>query len=221
MRKLFILSAVIIIILFLIKRNDMTWRQSFLKTIYPLIMLKGKWFPAKKDVQLNTQQAKPVSSLYDLTTVNNHGDTVLLSSFRGKKLLIVNTASNCGYTAQYDELEKLYRQYKDKLEIIAFPANDFKEQEKADDAAIEKFCKLNYGVSFPLMKKAVVVKTDTQHPIFKWLSDAAKNGWCNQVPIWNFSKYLIDENGVLLGFFSQNVSPGDGKLVGLIGVSSE
>lgn len=220
MRKLFILSAVVIIVLFLIKRNDMTWRQSFLKAVYPLIMLKGKWFPGKTDIQLNSKQVNASSSVYDFSVINNHGDTVSMSSFKGKKLLIVNTASNCGYTAQYDELEKLYRQYKDKLEIIAFPANDFKEQEKGDDASIEKFCKLNYGVSFPLMKKVSVVKGENQHPVFQWLSDAAKNGWCNQQPTWNFSKYLLDENGKLLGFFSQNVSPADGKLVGLIGVTS-
>lgn len=199
----------------------MTWRQSFLKTVYPLIMLKGKWFPGKTDIQLNSKQIIAPVSLYDIRVINNHGDTVALSSFKGKKLLIVNTASNCGYTAQYDELEKLYRQYKGKLEIIAFPANDFKEQEKGDDASIEKFCKLNYGVSFPLMKKVHVIKGENQDPVFQWLSDAAKNGWCSQAPTWNFSKYLVDENGKLLGFFSQNVSPMDAKLVGLIGVSSE
>jgi glutathione peroxidase len=221
MRKLFILSAVIIIVLFLIKRNDMTWRQSFLKAVYPLIMLKGKWFPGKTDIQLNPNQTNAPVSLYDISVITNHGDTISLSSFKRKKLLIVNTASNCGYTAQYDELEKLYRQYKDKIEIIAFPANDFKEQEKGDDASIEKFCKLNYGVSFPLMKKVHVIKGENQDPVFQWLSDPAKNGWCNQQPTWNFSKYLVDENGKLLGFFSQNVSPADGKLVGLIGVSSE
>ena len=207
MKKLLLIIAIIVIGLMLIKRKDMTWRQSVLKTLYPLIMLKGKLFPAKNDIQVNENHKQPVNSFYALRAVNNQGDTVDFARFKGKKVLIVNTASDCGFTAQYDDLEKLHKKYKDKLVMIAFPANDFKEQEKKDDAAIAAFCKINYGISFQLMQKSHVVKGAEQNPVFRWLSHAEQNGWCEQQPVWNFSKYLIDENGVLTHFFSQSVSP--------------
>ena len=112
-----------------------------------------------------------------------------------------------GFTGQYEELENLYRENKDKLVILGFPANDFKEQEKKDNADIASFCKINYGVSFQLMQKSQVVKGAAQNPVFQWLSQPAQNGWCEQAPLWNFSKYLIDEQGVLQGFYSQMISP--------------
>ncbi|MES2002919.1 MAG: glutathione peroxidase [Bacteroidota bacterium] len=207
MKKIILVSVVIIAVLFLIKRKDMTWRQSILKTVYPLIMLKGKLFPGKNDVQVNTDKAQPAVSFYSLKAISNKGDTIDFSAFRGKKILIVNTASDCGFTGQYDELENIHQQYKDKLIMLAFPANDFKEQEKKDDAAIAEFCKINYGITFPLMQKSHVVKGADQNPVFAWLSNASQNGWCNQQPVWNFSKYVIDENGVLTHFFSQTISP--------------
>lgn len=185
----------------------MTWRQSVLRAVYPLMMLKGKLMPGSKDIQENREQALPPVSFYSLTAVSNRGDTVDFARFKGKKVLIVNTASDCGFTAQYGELETVYRQYKDKLVILAFPANDFKEQEKKDDAAIEEFCKVNYGVSFPIMQKSRVIKGPGQHAVFQWLSNPALNGWCNQQPTWNFSKYIIDEKGVLTHFYSQHISP--------------
>lgn len=207
MKKLILAFVVIIAILFLIKRKDMTWRQSILKAAYPLIMLKGKWFPNKIDVQVNTNNVQPTVSFYSLATITNKGDTLDFSTLKGKKVLIVNTASDCGFTGQYDELEILHQQYKDKLVMIAFPANDFKGQEKKDDAAIAEFCKVNYGISFPIMQKSHVVRGAEQNPVFAWLSNATQNGWCNQQPVWNFSKYIIDENGVLTHFYSQMVSP--------------
>ncbi len=207
MKKGSLIILVIVLILFLIKRKDMSWRQSILKTIYPFIMLKGKWFPGSKDVQVNKEGKQPVHSFYGLKAVNNHGDTIDFNRFSGKKVLIVNTASDCGFTGQYEELEKLYQQYKDKLVMIAFPANDFKEQEKKDDAAIAEFCKVNYGITFMLMQKSHVIKGLQQNPVFQWLSYSEQNGWCEQDPVWNFSKYLIDEQGILTHFFSQRVSP--------------
>lgn len=212
MKKTIIILALILIALFLIKRKDMTWRQSILKAIYPLIMLKGKLFPGAKDVQVNKDGKQPINSFYALKAVNNHGDTVDFSQFKGKKVLIVNTASDCGFTAQYDELEQLHQQYKDKLVMIAFPANDFKEQEKKDDAAIASFCKINYSISFPLMRKSHVIKGTEQNPVFEWLTNASQNGWCNQQPVWNFSKYVINEEGVLTHFFSQIISPTNKKV---------
>lgn len=207
MKKLFLLLAVILLTLFIIKRKNMTFRQSFLKALYPLIMLRGKLFPNEKSVQLNKQNIQPLHSFYDLKAVGNNGAAIDFATFKGKKVLIVNTASDCGFTGQYDELEKLHQQYKDKLIILGFPANDFKEQEKGDDAGIAEFCTINFGVTFQLMQKSHVVKSTEQNPAFVWLSHKEQNGWCEQQPVWNFSKYLINEEGVLVGFYAQTVSP--------------
>ncbi|MBC7721289.1 MAG: glutathione peroxidase [Pedobacter sp.] len=185
----------------------MTLKQQLLKQLYKLIMLKGKLFPSAFDTQKNELQVAGLQSFYDLTTTANNGSAINFAEFKGKKIIIVNTASNCGYTAQYDELETLYRQYKNKLVVLAFPANDFQNQERGNDDTIAQFCRLNYGISFPLMQKSSVVKGDNQNPIFKWLSDDSYNGWCHQQPTWNFCKYIVDENGNLTHFFSQNISP--------------
>jgi glutathione peroxidase len=185
----------------------MTPRQRILKVIYPLIMLKGKLIPSKIDVQKNVLQATGISSIYNLELVLNNGATIALSKYKGQKLVIINTASDCGYTGQYDELESVFTEYKGKVMMIAFPANDFQNQESADDHTIAQFCRMNYGISFPITQKTTVIKSANQHPIFQWLSSKEKNGWCRQAPIWNFCKYVINEEGILTHFFSQNISP--------------
>ncbi len=187
----------------------MTWRQSLLKSLYPVIMLKGKIFGNSSDIKLNTAGAVATQSFYALHALKNNGDSLNFEELKGKKVLIVNTASDCGFTGQYDELEQLHRQYGDKLVILGFPANDFKDQEKKSDTAIAEFCKINYGVTFQLMKKSSVVKGAGQNPVFNWLSNPQANGWCNHQPVWNFCKYIIDENGVLKAFYNQMVSPLD------------
>ena len=207
MKKTLIAIVILLVAALLVKRKNMTWRQSILKTLYPIIMLKGKLMGNKSDILLNTGKAVPQQSFYDLTAVQSNGDTILFSSFKGKKVLIVNTASDCGFTGQYDELEALHQQYGNQLVILGFPSNDFKQQEKKSDDEIAAFCKINYGVSFPLMKKSVVGKQSNQHKVFEWLSNSAVNGWCNQSPAWNFCKYLIDEQGVLTGYYNNMVSP--------------
>lgn len=209
MKLILIFLAIALAITLPIKKKDMTWRQSILKALYPMIMLKGKIFGNKKDIKLNTNQSAPAESFYHLSAVKNNGDTLTFSSLKGKKVLIVNTASDCGFTGQYEELEKLHQQFGDRLIVLGFPANDFKEQEKKSDTAIAEFCKINYGVSFQLMQKSHVIKGSDQHPVFKWLSNAAANGWCNHQPVWNFSKYIVDENGILQAFYTQMVSPLD------------
>lgn len=130
-----------------------------------------------------------------------------MQSLQGKKILLVNTASNCGYTGQYSELQQLSEQYADKLAVIGFPANDFKEQEKDGDDAIAQFCQVNFGVQFPLARKSSVVKGLQQNAVFAWLSNKQQNGWNDQAPSWNFSKYLIDESGTLTHYFGPAVSP--------------
>lgn len=211
-----LIAVVLVTAALLIKQKDMTWRQSLLKTLYPLIMLKGKLFGNKNDIKLNPGKLVPATSFYDLQAVKSNGDTLHFSTLKGKKVLIVNTASDCGFTGQYDELEKLHRQYGNQLVILGFPANDFKEQEKKSDAEISAFCKINYGVSFPLMQKSSVVNGPAQHPVFQWLSRTGSNGWNDQAPVWNFSKYLVDEQGVLLAFYTQMVSPLDPAVTGLL-----
>ena len=212
MKKLILLIVVLVVALLLVKQQNMTYRQSILKAIYPLIMLPGKLFGSAKAIQKNTANKLPAVSIYDLELELNNGTKVRMDQFKGKKILLVNTASDCGYTGQYEALEQLHKQYGSKLVVIGFPANDFKDQEKKDDAAIAEFCKINYGVSFILAKKSSVIKGAEQNPLFAWLSHAEQNGWCNQQPVWNFSKYLVNETGVLTHFFAQTVSPLDAVL---------
>lgn len=206
MRKLLLILAVIVVALFLIKRKNMTWRQSLLKITYPLIMLKSKLFPHEKSIRVNDKNIQPLFSFYDLKATANNGTAIDLTQFKGKKILLVNTASNCGYTGQYSDLEELHKKYTN-LVVLGFPANDFKEQEKGDDAAIAEFCKVNFGVTFQLMQKSQVVKGAGQNAVFDWLTNKEKNGWCNQPPVWNFSKYLVNEQGVLTHFFATTISP--------------
>ena len=207
--KFAIVFGVIVASVLLMKKKDMSYRQSILKTMYPVIMFPGKIMGAKNAVQLNSAGKQPIQSFYALNAVLNNGDSISFETFRGKKVLLVNTASDCGYTGQYKELETLYQQYKNNVVVIGFPANDFKEQEKKSDADIATFCKVNYGVTFLLMRKGSVVKGSEQHSVYQWLSQPAANGWCSKAPVWNFCKYLVNEEGVLKAYFPQTVSPLD------------
>lgn len=192
----------------LVTRNNsnMTIRQRVLKAVYPAFMWMNRIAGKSKGAAAPAVKT-PVVDFYSLKPVLNSGDTLDLSSLKGKKILLVNTASDCGYTDQYSDLQKLYEQENGQLVILAFPANDFKEQEKGSDEAIASFCKKNYGITFPLMKKSVVSRSAGQHPVFAWLSDAAQNGWNNQAPSWNFCKYLVNKEGALTHFFPSSVSP--------------
>jgi glutathione peroxidase len=210
--KLFLIVLLLLIISFfayveITNRNskNMTYRQKVLKAVYPAFM----WFTklTGKNAQELSGVKEPPVSFYLQKGILSNGDTIDFSSLKGKKILLVNTASNCGYTNQYDDLQKLSEDYKDKLVILGFPANDFKEQEKGTDKEIAEFCKLNFGITFPLMQKSIVIKSPQQNPIFQWLTEAAKNGWNDKAPIWNFSKYLVNEKGILTNYFDPSVSP--------------
>jgi len=147
------------------------------------------------------------NSIYDFKIAGLEGKEIDFSAYKGKKILIVNTASQCGYTPQYAELQKLYEKYQDKLVVIGFPANNFGGQEPGSNAEIAGFCKRNYGVSFPMTEK-VSVKGEDAHPIFKYLEEEAKKlGIQAPVVKWNFTKFLIDENGNLVKVFPSKVSP--------------
>lgn len=186
----------------------MTLKQRLVRILYPLIFRFTKLLKRKKTKTFsNLQGTTPPKSLYDLSIELNNGSAIPLKSFQGKKLLLVNTASNCGYTPQYSELQQIYEQHKEKLEVIAFPANDFREQEKGSDAVIAAFCKTNYGVTFPLAKKDQVTKGASQQAVFQWLTNKGLNGWNDEAPGWNFYKYLIDEEGKLVGVYPSTISP--------------
>lgn len=147
------------------------------------------------------------TSIYQFKAKDIDGKEVDFSKFKGKKLLIVNTASECGFTPQYKDLEALYQKYKDNnFMIIAFPCNDFGGQEPGDGEQIKSFCRKNYGVSFLIMEK-VKIKGEDAHPIYQWLTQKEKNGVKSSTVMWNFQKYLIDENGYLVDYFNSMVSP--------------
>ena len=188
-------------------QKNMSTRQNVLKSFYPVLTSVTRFFGVNSKVVLPKTVSEPVTSVYAIPFELINGDTADLSAYRGKKIVVVNTASDCGYTGQYEELQKLYAQRKDDIVIIGFPANDFKQQEKGSNEEIASFCKKNYGVDFPLAMKTTVIKSADQHPIFKWLSDQKQNGWNEQAPSWNFSKYVIDEQGKLIGYFDPGVSP--------------
>ncbi|MDO3416744.1 glutathione peroxidase [Hymenobacter sp. BT770] len=145
-------------------------------------------------------------SVYDFTVKSIDGKDVKLSQFKGKKLLIVNTASECGYTPQYKELEELYKKHGDKVTVLGFPANNFGGQEPGTEAQIATFCEKNYGVTFPLFSK-VSVKGDDTAPLYKFLADKTQNGAVDSAPSWNFCKYLVDQNGHVVKFYKSDVKP--------------
>src|SRR6195952_3965398 len=145
-------------------------------------------------------------SVYDFKVPALDGGTLDLSAYKGKKLLIVNTASKCGFTPQYTELQQLSDKYKDKLTIVGFPANNFGGQEPGTNTEIKEFCKKNYGVTFPMAAK-VSVKGDDTAPIFKWLCSKTENGVLDAEIKWNFGKFLLDEYGKLISYFPSKVEP--------------
>lgn len=139
-----------------------------------------------------------------------------LSTLKGKKVLVINTASKCGNTPQYEGLEKLYKQYGDeKFVIVGFPANNFGAQEPGSDEEIAEFCEKNYGVTFPMMSK-ISVKGEDMHEVYQWLTQKAQNGKLDSEVTWNFQKYMIDENGKLVDFVSPRTQPYDDKIVAWI-----
>lgn len=145
-------------------------------------------------------------TIYDFKVPGLDGKEIDLASLKGKKVLIVNTASKCGYTPQYTELEQLHKAYKDKLVVIGFPANNFGQQEPGTNEEIQEFCQKNYGVTF-LMAEKVSVKGDDIHPLFKYLTEEAKKLGVEDPIKWNFTKFLIDEKGKLVAVFPSKVKP--------------
>lgn len=151
-------------------------------------------------------------SIYDFKVEGLTGETIDFSTFKGKKILIVNTASKCGLTPQYEGLEKLYKEHGKNLVIVGFPSNDFMAQEPGNSEEIAAFCKKNYGVTFPMASKIEVIGKDMA-PIYQWLTNKKYNHYEDSKVKWNFQKYLIDEKGNLVGVFSPKTTPDDPELL--------
>lgn len=160
---------------------------------------------------LNTPVLQMKQSIHSFNVPGITGDTIHFANFKGKKILIVNTASKCGYTPQYTDLERLYESYKNNLVIVGFPANDFKQQEPGSNEEINAFCKKNYGVTFPMAAKISVIGENI-HPIYAWLTSKEKNGVMDAEVKWNFNKFLLDEEGFLLMKFDSDINPLDPEI---------
>lgn len=151
-------------------------------------------------------------SIYQFNVKKLNGEEISLDEFKNKVLLIVNTASQCGFTPQLKDLEDLRKSYQDKdFEVLAFPSNDFGGQEPLDGSAIGTFCAINFGTHFPLFEK-VRVRGPYTHPLFKFLADKKQNGNVNTAPRWNFHKYLVDTNGKVTDFFYPFTKPTSSKI---------
>ncbi len=159
---------------------------------------------ATEKVMINPNDT--TNSIHQFTVKSLDGGMINFSAFKGKKILVVNTASECGYTPQYKELQSLYEMYKNKLVVIGFPANNFGGQEPGSDSEIKSFCELNYGVTFPMAAK-ISVTGDDMAPVYKWLTHKEQNGVLDAEIKWNFNKFLLDENGHMIEYFPSKVTP--------------
>lgn len=173
-------------------------------------------FIALLNISIMTTLCAQQKTFHDFSAKTIDGKMLDLSSLKGKKVLVVNTASKCGLTPQYEDLEKLYKQYGgDNFTIIGFPANNFLSQEPGTDEEIKEFCTVNYGVSFQMMSK-ISVKGKDINPIYEWLTTKKENGVMDSKVSWNFQKYMIDENGNLVDYVSPKESPMSDKIINWI-----
>ena len=193
---------------------------NFMKIFGLLFVAMGLSFcsTGQRNVINSTKNATGMNkhSIHEFTVISIDGDSLNLSEFKGKKMMVVNTASKCGLTPQYKELEALYREFKDSnFVIVGFPANNFMAQEPGTDDEIAAFCSKNYGVSFPMMSK-ISVKGKDMHPVYKFLTSLSENGLEDNEVKWNFQKYLIDENGFLVRVISPTTAPNDPEIISWI-----
>ena len=167
------------------------------------------WIKNKDDI------AGLPKNLYQYSAIDINGNAITFEKFKGKYILIVNTASKCGFVNQFGQLQKLYEMYKDKLVVCAFPANNFIWQEPLSNEEIIKFCNNNYGVTFPVFEK-ISVKGRDKHPIYKWLSNKELNGQIDKEPSWNFCKYLVDTEGNLMYYFGSSIEPLSSEITAIL-----
>ena len=155
------------------------------------------------------------SSIHEFKVSSINGGTIDFSEFKGKKLLVVNTASDCEYTPQYKQLQELYANYQDKLVVVGFPSNNFGGQEPGSDKEIKNFCEYRYGVTFPLASKSDVIGKN-MNEVFKWLTKQELTSGLNKIITWNFQKFLLDENGKLIAVYPPETDPINEDIIGLL-----
>ena len=182
-----------------------------MKKIFIMLLAAGAFLQSCKNQKNDISETKTTKStmeqtIYDYKVESLDGKEINFADFKGKKVLVVNTASECGVTPQYADLEKLSKDYGDKIVVVGFPANNFGGQEPGSNQEIGAFCEKNFGVTFPMAAK-VSVKGDDTAPIFKYLTQKDLNGVKNTAILWNFTKFLIDENGHLIDSFISTTKP--------------
>lgn len=169
------------------------------------------FFATLFSIHNNPKKKMDVDSIYDIQINALHGKPINLSDYKGKYILFVNVASNCGFTPQYKELQELYKTYQNKLQIIAVPCNQFGKQEPSDAKTIESFCEINYGVTFLITEKTDV-KGENQHPLYSWLTQKVNNGKKDSSVKWNFQKYLVNPEGKWLDYYFSTTGPLSSKI---------
>ena len=178
-----------------------------------MILLSG--FSYKSIAKKTDDKSASKANFYDLKAISIDGEEVSFEKYKGKKVLIVNVATKCGYTYQYEGMQKLNDLYEGKVAVLGFPANDFLFQESGSNESIAEFCETVFGVTFDMFEK-ITTKGRKQSPVYTWLSDSNLNGWNDQKPTWNFCKYLVDENGELIAFFDSKVKPMSKEITDLL-----
>lgn len=178
-----------------------------------VILLSG--FSYKSITKKTDDKSASKANFYDLKAISIDGEEVSFEKYKGKKVLIVNVATKCGYTYQYEGMQKLNDLYEGKVAVLGFPANDFLFQESGSNESIAEFCETVFGVTFDMFEK-ITTKGRKQSPVYTWLSDSNLNGWNDQRPTWNFCKYLVDENGELIAFFDSKVKPMSKEITDLL-----
>ena len=181
------------------------------QAIYRFVMIlkSRRMTPRPADINF------PADSIFNIEIKSIDGLPVTIAQFKGKKILIVNVASECGYTPQYKELQQLYKEQIENLVVLGFPSNDFGKQEPGSNTEIKLFCERRYHVTFPMFEKSHVTGKN-KNALYRWLTDAKLNGWNNKEPEWNFCKYLVDENGMLICLYSETVDPFDEDIIRLV-----
>ena len=175
-------------------------------------------FSDKKMVSVKPANVMAKGSFYDFSLKSLDGKEIIdFTKYKGKKVVVVNTASECGYTPQYADWQAFHKEYGDKIVVLGVPANNFGGQEPGSNKEIATFCQKNYGVTFQMLEKVSVVGSD-QHPLFKWLSKKDLNGWNDKEPTWNFCKYVINEKGEVSHFFASGVKPNSQEFKKAVGI---
>ncbi|TDB67997.1 glutathione peroxidase [Arundinibacter roseus] len=181
-------------------------------------LLSGLFADKKETATRPANEPAAAGSLYDFKVKSLIGDeTIDLARYKGKKVILLNVASKCGYTPQYADWQAFHEKYGKDIVVLGFPANNFGGQEPGSEEEIATFCQKNYGVTFQMFDKVEVVGK-LQHPLYKWLSTKELNGWNDKAPTWNFCKYVVNEQGQLTHFFASGVKPSDAEFKKAVGL---